>query len=76
MTQKLLLFQMIIASVYNNDLSQILNLFESETYMTVFNDAIIKNNRTYIATEEKGVLVIENSGNRLFISKARWSIRK
>ena len=48
-------------TVYNNDLSQILNLFESETYMTVFNDGIIKNNKTYIATEEKGVLVIENS---------------
>ena len=49
--------------VYNNDLSQILNLFESETYMTVFNDGIIKNNKTYIATEEKGVLVIENSNS-------------
>ena len=48
-------------TVYNNDLSQILNLFESETYMTVFNDGIIKNNKTYISTEEKGVLVIENS---------------
>ena len=46
--------------IYNNDLSQILNLFESETYMTVFNDGIIKNNKTYITTEEKGVLVIEN----------------
>jgi len=49
--------------IYNNDLSQILNLFESETYMTVFNDGIIKNDKTYIATEEKGVLVIENSNN-------------
>ena len=49
--------------IYNNDLSQILNLFESETYMTVFNDGIIKNNKTYIATDEKGVLVIENSNN-------------
>ena len=49
--------------IYNNDLSQILNLFESETYMTIFNDGIIKNNKTYIATEEKGVLVIENSNN-------------
>ena len=47
--------------IYNNDLSQILNLFESETYMTVFNDGIIKNNKTYIATEEQGVLVIEDS---------------
>ena len=49
--------------IYNNDLSQILNLFESETYMTIFNDGIVKNNKTYIATEEKGVLVIENSNN-------------
>ena len=49
--------------IYNNDLSQILNLFESETYMTIFNDGIIKNNKTYIATEEKGVLIIENSNN-------------
>jgi len=49
--------------IYNNDLSQILNLFESETYTTIFNDGIIKNNKTYIATEEKGVLVIENSNN-------------
>ena len=31
--------------------------------MTVFNDGIIKNNKTYIATEEKGVLVIENSNS-------------
>ena len=31
--------------------------------MTVFNDGIIKNNKTYIATDEKGVLVIENSNN-------------
>ena len=49
--------------IYNNDLSQILNLYESETYMTIFNDGIVKNNKTYIATEEKGVLVIENSNN-------------
>ena len=49
--------------IYNNDLSQILNLFESETYMTIFNEGIIKNNKTYIATDEKGVLVIENSNN-------------
>ena len=49
--------------VYDNELSQILNLFESDTYMTVFNDAIIKNNTTYIATKEKGVLVIENSNS-------------
>jgi ligand-binding sensor domain-containing protein len=49
--------------IYNNDLSQILNLFESETYMTIFNDGIIKNNKTYIATDEKGVLIIENSNN-------------
>ncbi len=49
--------------IYNDDLSQILNLFESETHMTIFNDGIIKNNKTYIATEEKGVLVIENSNN-------------
>ena len=49
--------------VYNNDLSQILNLFESEIYMTVFNDGIIKNNKIYIATDEKGVLVIENSNS-------------
>ena len=49
--------------IYNNDLSQILNLFESETYMTIFNDGIIKNNKTYIATDEKGVLVIENSNS-------------
>ena len=31
--------------------------------MTIFNDGIIKNNKTYIATDEKGVLVIENSNN-------------
>ena len=49
--------------IYNNDLSQILNLFNSETYMTVFNDGIIKNNKIYITTEEKGVLVIENSNS-------------
>ena len=49
--------------VYNNELSQILNLFESETYITTFNDAIVKNDKTYIATQDKGVLVIENSGS-------------
>ena len=49
--------------VYNNELSQILNLFESETYITTFNDAIVKNDKTYIATADKGVLVIENSGS-------------
>ena len=49
--------------IYNNDLSQILNLFESETYMTIFNDGIIKNNKIYIATDEKGVLIIENNNN-------------
>ena len=49
--------------VYNNELSQILNLFESETYITIFNDAIVKNDKTYIATADKGVLVIENSGS-------------
>ena len=35
--------------IYNNDLSQILNLFESETYMTIFNDGIIKNNKKLVS---------------------------
>ena len=55
--------------VYNNELSQILNLFESETYITTFNDAIVKNDKTYIATADKGVLVIENSGSDFFYLK-------
>ena len=55
--------------VYNNELSQILNLFESETYITTFNDAIVKNDKTYIATQDKGVLVIENSGSDFFYLK-------
>ena len=55
--------------VYNNELSQILNLFESETYTTIFNDAIVKNDKTYIATQDKGVLVIENSGSDFFYLK-------
>ena len=55
--------------VYNNELSQILNLFESETYITNFNDAIVKNDKTYIATQDKGVLVIENSGSDFFYLK-------
>ena len=60
---KIIIISDVNCIVYNNDLSQILNLFESETYMTIFNDGIIKNNKTYIATDEKGVLVIENSNN-------------
>ena len=47
--------------IYNNDLSQILNLFESETYMTIFNDGIIKNNKTYIATDSKRFNICDKS---------------
>ena len=37
--------------------------------MTVFNDGIIKNNKTYITTEDKGVLVIENSNSNFSFLK-------
>ena len=49
--------------IYNDQLSQLLDVFESQKYLTTFNDGIIKNNKIYIATSEKGVLLINNNTN-------------
>ena len=49
--------------VYNNQLSQLLDIFESQKYMTTFTEGIIKDDKTYIATNEKGVLIINNNNN-------------
>ena len=49
--------------VYNNQLSQLLDIFESQKYMTTFIEGIIKDDKIYIATNEKGVLIINNNNN-------------
>ena len=48
--------------IYDDQLSQLINNIDSETYSVSFNEAIIKNNNIYLATEEKGVLILSNSG--------------
>ena len=46
--------------IYNSDLTQLINIFDSDTYSSSFNIALVQNNKTYIGTNEKGVLVIDN----------------
>ncbi len=48
--------------IYDDQLSQLINNIDAETYSVSFNEAIIKNNNIYLATEEKGVLILSNSG--------------
>jgi len=47
--------------IYNDQLTQLVNEIDSETYSSGFNEGIIKNNYIYIATNEKGVLIINNN---------------
>ena len=49
--------------IYNSDLTQLINIFDSDTYSSSFNIALVQNNKTYIGTNEKGVLVIDNLTN-------------
>ena len=47
--------------IYNNQLTQLVYEIDSETYSSGFNEGIIKDNYIYIATNEKGVLIINNN---------------
>ena len=47
--------------IYNDQLTQIVYEIDSETYSSGFNEGIIKDNYIYIATNEKGVLIINNN---------------
>ena len=50
--------------IYNDQLTQLVYEIDSETYLSGFNEGIIKDNYIYIATNEKGVLIINhNSGD-------------
>ena len=54
--------------IYNDQLTQLVYEIDSETYSSGFNDGIIKDNFIYIATNEKGVLIINNnSGDFLYL---------
>ena len=47
--------------IYNDQLTQLVYEIDSETYSSGFNEGIIKDNYIYIATSEKGVLIINNN---------------
>ncbi len=47
--------------IYNDQLTQLVYEIDSETYSSGFNEGIIKDNFIYIATNEKGVLIINNN---------------
>ena len=47
--------------IYNDQLTQLVYEIDSETYSSGFNEGIIKDNYIYIATNEKGVLIINNN---------------
>ena len=47
--------------IYNDQLTQLVYEIGSETYSSGFNEGIIKDNYIYIATNEKGVLIINNN---------------
>ncbi len=47
--------------IYNDQLTQLVYEIDSETYSSEFNEGIIKDNYIYIATNEKGVLIINNN---------------
>jgi len=47
--------------IYNDQLAQLVYEIDSETYSSGFNEGIIKDNYIYIATNEKGVLIINNN---------------
>ena len=47
--------------IYNDQLTQLVYEIDSETYSSGFNQGIIKDNYIYIATNENGVLIIDNN---------------
>jgi len=47
--------------IYNDQLTQLVYEINSENYSSGFNEGIIKDNYIYIATNEKGVLIINNN---------------
>ena len=47
--------------IYNDQLTQLVYEIDSEMYSSGFNQGIIKDNYIYIATNEKGVLIINNN---------------
>ena len=47
--------------IYNDQLTQLVYEIDLETYSSGFNEGIIKDNYIYIATNEKGVLIINNN---------------
>ena len=54
--------------IYNIQLTELINNINSAMYSTNFNQGIIKGNNIYIATNEKGVLVINNNnGNYSYL---------
>lgn len=48
--------------VFNNQLNQLLDTFNSNDYLASFNNGITIDNKTLIGTKEKGVIIIQNSG--------------
>ena len=48
--------------IYNDQLTQLVYEIDSEIYSSGFNQGIIKDNYIYIATNEIGVLIINNNG--------------
>lgn len=48
--------------IYNDQLTQLVYEIDSEMYSSGFNQGIIKDNYIYIATNEIGVLIINNNG--------------
>ena len=59
--------------IYNDQLTQLVYEIDSETYSSGFNEGIIKDNYIYIATNEKGVLIINNnSGDFSYLKPWFW----
>ena len=46
--------------IYNNQFTELLNIFNSDTYSSSFNSALVKNNVSFIATDQNGVAIIDN----------------
>ena len=47
--------------IYSEQLTQLVYEINSETYTSAFNEGVIKDNYIYIATNENGVLIIDNN---------------
>ncbi len=54
--------------IFNNLLTQLIDNIDTEEYSSRFNEGIIKDNNIYIATNDKGVLIInKNSGDSSYL---------